>query len=219
MIDAAILDAMVAAGASPEVIAAAVKADNDKEIARRISKRMKDAERKREQRAREKESEMSRGHDVTSTESSGHAVTKESPPAPPKETTTLSSLRSDKAASDPRKLLFGEGLSTLQSLTGRTEGGLRTMLGRWLRDSDDDALRVMTIIAKAARDKPAEPIAWIERHFQSRAPPGNGSSSKPSSAQAAVDVLERLKTSKPAIRSSDFGAGGSLEGSDYRRAG
>lgn len=183
MIDAQVLDALVAAGATAEMIAAAVKADNAKLQARALARRMRDAERKREQRAREKASEMSRGHSVTSMDSAGQprrpadAISKEIPPAPPKENYPPSSLRSDGAVSsesDPRKLLFGEGLSTLKKLTGRTEGGLRAMIGRWLRDSDDDALRVMTVIAKAARDQPADPIAWIERHFvRSTGPPRN----------------------------------------------
>lgn len=53
MIDPAILDALVAAGASAEMITAAVKADHAKEQARILARRMRDAERKRAQRDRE----------------------------------------------------------------------------------------------------------------------------------------------------------------------
>lgn len=90
-LDPAVLDALLAAGASAEMIVAAVKADAAREDARREEKRGKDAERKRRSRAM---SAMSRGHSVTGADGGGQAVTatdlpeerKVSPCTPSKET-------------------------------------------------------------------------------------------------------------------------------------
>src|SRR5690348_6978952 len=87
LISAAVLDALVAAGASTEMIVAAVKADAREEENKAAEKRAKDA-------ARQRKSRMSRGLSVTSCDSDGHSVTvlspKEKPPAPPKEITPIS---------------------------------------------------------------------------------------------------------------------------------
>jgi uncharacterized protein YdaU (DUF1376 family) len=79
--------------------------------------------------------------------------------------------RSPTENSDARTLLFRDGLAKLAAISGRTETKLRAVLGRWLRDVDDDALRILTLIAKADRDRPADPIGWIEGHFRRQAEP------------------------------------------------
>jgi hypothetical protein len=56
-------------------------------------------------------------------------------------------------------------------MSGRPETKLRAVLGKWLRDADDDALRILTLIAKAKQDQPADPIAWIEGHFRRETEP------------------------------------------------
>lgn len=83
MIDAAVLRAMAAAGASTEVIIAAVEAAQAAEDARRVAKREGNARRQREFKAR-KRGQVTRGNagnalpDVT-------PLDKEIPPKPPKE--------------------------------------------------------------------------------------------------------------------------------------
>jgi len=85
---------------------------------------------------------------------------------------STSSLRSEASVSpDARTLLFRNGLAELATLTGRPETKLRSVLGRWLRDTDDDALRILALIAKAKQDRPADPIAWIEGHFRRETEP------------------------------------------------
>jgi hypothetical protein len=74
------------------------------------------------------------------------------------------------ALPDARTMLFESGLPELAALTGKPPTKLRPLLGRWLRDTDDDALRILTLIAKARQDRPVEPIPWIERHLR----PTNG---------------------------------------------
>jgi len=68
-------------------------------------------------------------------------------------------------------MLFQNGLPDLVAMSGRPETKLRPLLGKWLRDANDDALRILTLIAKAKQDRPAEPIPWIEKHLR----PSNGS--------------------------------------------
>ena len=75
-IDPAILDALLAAGATAEMIVAAVKADAAKDAACRAERRQKDAARKRRSRAA---SEMSRGQPVTDADSRGQYVTARDP--------------------------------------------------------------------------------------------------------------------------------------------
>ena len=83
-----------------------------------------------------------------------------------------SSLRSEAPVPpDARTLLFQNGLAELAAITGRQETKLRAVLGRWLRDTDDDALRIVALIAKAKQDRPADPIAWIEGHFRRETEP------------------------------------------------
>lgn len=91
----------------------------------------------------------------------------ETPPDTDTESETdTSSLRSDAPATpDARMTLFRDGLQELAKLSGRPETKLRPMIGKWLRDADDDALRVLTLISKARQDRPAEPISWIEKHL------------------------------------------------------
>jgi uncharacterized protein YdaU (DUF1376 family) len=85
---------------------------------------------------------------------------------------STSSLRSEAPVSpDARTLLFRNGLSDLVAMSGRPETKLRAVLGKWLRDADDDALRILTLIAKAKQDQPADPIAWIEGHFRRETEP------------------------------------------------
>jgi DNA-binding MarR family transcriptional regulator len=71
---------------------------------------------------------------------------------------------------NPRAQLFGRGLRILSGLTGRPESKLRSILGKWLKQSDDDAKRVLRAIEDARDENPAEPIAWIERALQARGP-------------------------------------------------
>jgi hypothetical protein len=76
MIDPAVIDALLAAGATAEMIAAAHRADHAVEEAKVIARRRRDADRKRDSRA----SAMSRGQPVTPRDS---ADASPSPPSPP----------------------------------------------------------------------------------------------------------------------------------------
>lgn len=64
--------------------------------------------------------------------------------------------------SDPRADLFGRGLKILTALTGRPEGQLRGLLGKWLKAANDDAVKVLRIVEDAARSRVADAVPWIE---------------------------------------------------------
>lgn len=64
------------------------------------------------------------------------------------------------ALDDPRVVLFDEGLTFLEAL-GVKPNRLRPMLGRWLKDTQDDAARVLDAIRRAKTQSVADPIPWI----------------------------------------------------------
>jgi hypothetical protein len=79
----------------------------------------------------------------------------------------------DKAAPsgpiDDRTWLFHDGLAYLQQTTGRAEGGLRSQLGRWLRDTTDDASIIRSVIEEAITQNVAEPLSWLTKTIPVRA--------------------------------------------------
>jgi hypothetical protein len=69
---------------------------------------------------------------------------------------------------DPKARLFREGLATLGRLTGRPAGSLRTILGKWLRETLDDPVAVLRAIEDAAANRVADPVSWIEAALRHR---------------------------------------------------
>lgn len=80
MLDPRILAALASAGATPDMIVAAVKADHAIEEERAAARRAKGAERKRRSRER---LALSRGQSVTSRDDAGHGVTERDTSPPP----------------------------------------------------------------------------------------------------------------------------------------
>lgn len=68
----------------------------------------------------------------------------------------------------PQALLFSEGRPALLALgVGQREAG--TMIGRWLRDTGDDATRVLSAIRRARDAAPHTPIPWITANLKATA--------------------------------------------------
>lgn len=67
---------------------------------------------------------------------------------------------------DARTDLFQSGLAELSSLTGKTKDACRSIVGKWLKQAKDDAGEVRRTIHRAAENRVAEPIAWIEKALQ-----------------------------------------------------
>jgi len=87
-----------------------------------------------------------------------------------------------RAAPDPRTNLFDRGLKTLARMTGRTPDSCRSLIGRWLKLVDDEAVHVLAAIDDAERNRTADPTAWITGRLKSlnrTQPPLNGHRSVP----------------------------------------
>ena len=69
---------------------------------------------------------------------------------------------------DNKTWLFRDGLLWLTKATGRAEPGLRSQLGRWLRDAKEDATALRAIFATAQDQDVAEPVAWITQAIATR---------------------------------------------------
>jgi hypothetical protein len=69
---------------------------------------------------------------------------------------------------DARKDLFGPGLAELACMTGKPSGSCRSLLGKWLKQTEDDAGEVRRTIRRAVENRVAEPIAWIEKSLKAK---------------------------------------------------
>lgn len=95
---------------------------------------------------------------------------------------------SDAAASrDARTNLFREGLKTLTRITGKTPDSSRSLVGKWLKSVNDEAVHVLAAIQDAERNRVADPVAWINRALASKR------SGKPTVHEANDALLERLR--------------------------
>jgi hypothetical protein len=192
-IDPAILEAMAAAGATAEMIVAAVKADHVIEEKRRAEKREQAAERKRRSRhamsrnvthvTRDIEAESVTGRDTPSSQVSSPNGSPTPPPitTPSSPPTHPAADAADAGASrDPRTALFGRGLASLADMTGKTPDSCRSLVGKWLKAADDEAIHVLAAIEDAHRNRIADPVPWINRRLagraRSRAPPASENS-------------------------------------------
>jgi hypothetical protein len=106
---------------------------------------------------------------------------------------SVSSLRSDTAEaaetadewSDPdRKALFAGGVAWLAKATERDRKAVKTIVGRWLKLTGDDAAAVLKQVRAARDGSVIDPVAWIEKSLQAPAA---------SAADAAPDWAARAK--------------------------
>jgi hypothetical protein len=90
-----------------------------------------------------------------------------------KENKTDSTKYSDATASDAdascdvRIRLFNHGLRTLATITGKTPDSCRSLIGKWLKAVNDEAIHVLGAIEDAARNRIADPVPWITRALTS----------------------------------------------------
>lgn len=74
-------------------------------------------------------------------------------------------------SADARSVLWREGVPIVRTLTGKSEGAVRALLGRWLRDLADDCAVLLVLVRQAAECRPLDPVAWLhgavrQRHRQ-----------------------------------------------------
>ena len=71
---------------------------------------------------------------------------------------------------DPRADLYSRGVRTLSAMTGRPDDKLKSILGRWLKLANDDAVKVLRTIEDAARNRVADAVPWIEAALRAPKP-------------------------------------------------
>lgn len=79
--------------------------------------------------------------------------------------------------------LWGEGIPILRNL-GVSERDARSNVGRWLRETKNDAQRVLGAIQRARDARAIEPIAWVTRGLQTN---GNGQNHAGNRANQTID--------------------------------
>ena len=71
---------------------------------------------------------------------------------------------------DYQSAVWGAGLTWLAARTGRQETALKTLLGKWLKLTGNDAQAIFELMQAAERQGIGEPVAWIEAALQSKPP-------------------------------------------------
>lgn len=110
--------------------------------------------------------------------------------APDTDTDTDSVANATGAAAPPptdRDWLWSQGLDLLAKHSGKPGSSLRSVIGRWLRDTGDNAAQLRAEI-EAATGPPnpvAEPIAWITARLKPKAPHGQSEQFRRRTAQFA----------------------------------
>jgi uncharacterized protein YdaU (DUF1376 family) len=102
------------------------------------------------------------------------------------------------ALRDIRGDLFNRGLKTLATITGKTPDSCRSLVGRWLKSVNDEAVHVLGAIDDAERNRVADPVAWITQALKSR----GGEHGKQRSVQEAARDLVNQFGRVPAAESS-----------------
>lgn len=107
------------------------------------------------------------------------------------------------APRDIRADLFDKGLKSLALMTGKTPDSCRSLVGRWLKSVNDEAIHVLGAIEDAERNRVADPVAWINKTLQPRQ--GNG---RKTVQQASSDLLDKIRAfDEPAPGELRRGAG------------
>jgi len=75
-------------------------------------------------------------------------------------------LRGREASEDVRKVLFVEGVRTLQARAGLPDRRARPILAKWLQTTGDDAGRVLAKIRQAEADDVLDLVAWVTKAIQ-----------------------------------------------------
>lgn len=108
---------------------------------------------------------------------------------------SVANATAEPAAPDLRAQLFTEGLRLLAEMSGRTPDSCRSLVGRWLKLTADEALHVLAAIQDAHRNRVADPTAWITATLQARNQHGTNrpGTRKPDGIKATFDaIFERL---------------------------
>ena len=125
-------------------------------------------------------------------ERSGNVSSAVSATPPDTETEQIQKQKEDSdpngSARDIRADLFSKGLKTLAEITGKTPDSCRSLLGKWLKSVNDEAIHVLGAIEDAERNRVADPVAWITRALQTH----GANNGKRTVQEAALDLADRF---------------------------
>jgi hypothetical protein len=92
---------------------------------------------------------------------------------------------------DVRTKLFREGLAALQRITGKGRNACASLVGKWLRNVDDDCVAVLRAIEDAESNRVADPVPWILKALAHRMRGGvNGNGQR--TGNGAASLLARM---------------------------
>lgn len=179
-----LIQALVAGGMEPAMAASMVldtileaTTGNGPQLALQNSERLlaqRAVTRKRvtEHRAKEKLKQNQQSCNVTVTLQPD--CKKEGPQTPKEKTTTSSNISNEifsEDAADPRRELWDRGTKILISITGKTQNSARALIGRWLKQAQDEAIQVLGLIEEAQQQKIFDPVSWISAHLRTQPSP------------------------------------------------
>jgi hypothetical protein len=125
-------------------------------------------------------------------ERSGNVSSAVSATPPDTETEQIQKQKEDSdpngSARDIRADLFSKGLKTLAEITGKTPDSCRSLLGKWLKFVNDEAIHVLGAIEDAERNRVADPVAWVTRALQTH----GANNGKRTVQEAALDLANRF---------------------------
>jgi uncharacterized protein YdaU (DUF1376 family) len=77
-------------------------------------------------------------------------------------------------SSDPIERLWRDGIPMLLAISDKPDKSIRSIIGKWLRDTNSDAASVMAAIQRAHDEHAVEPVAFITRLLNPRNPNAPG---------------------------------------------
>lgn len=77
-------------------------------------------------------------------------------------------------APDARGQLWTTGIPIVRTLTGKSDGKARSLLGKLCRDADDDCAGVLAVLIAAQDARPMDPVPWLVAAVAARKAPRNG---------------------------------------------
>jgi hypothetical protein len=111
---------------------------------------------------------------------------------------------------DPKQRLWGEGVQALVAM-GVGEKQARPIIGRWLRDCGDDAMRVLDAIQRAREHAPMAPVPWITAGFTKAKSNRKASDERKAALQDAIGpTLYEVAAQRRRESANGFGCGPAL---------
>ena len=120
------------------------------------------------------------------------------------------SLPLEEPLPDPKRRLWGEAVPALVAM-GVDEKQARPIIGRWLRDCGDDAMRVLDAIQRAREYAPMAPVPWITAGFTKAKSNRKASDERKAALQDAIGpTLYEVAAQRRRESANGFGCGPAL---------